>query len=68
MHLFYLFFILKNALRVFPSQLNHSRSSVKGTAELLVGMSGLTFEAEILSTNSGFKQVLVFNHSVPQVV
>ncbi|XP_039517178.1 uncharacterized protein LOC120471430 [Pimephales promelas] len=49
------------------SQLNHSRSSVKGTAELLVGMSGLTFEAEILSTNSGFKQVLVFNHSVPQL-
>ncbi|XP_073705892.1 uncharacterized protein [Garra rufa] len=49
------------------SQLSHSRSSVKGTAELLVGGSGLDFEAEISSTNSGFKQVLVFNHSIPQL-
>uniref|UniRef100_A0A9J7Z687 Si:dkeyp-106c3.1 n=1 Tax=Cyprinus carpio carpio TaxID=630221 RepID=A0A9J7Z687_CYPCA len=49
------------------SQLSHTRSSVKGTAELLVGVSGLAFEAEISSTNSGFKQVLMFNHSIPQL-
>ncbi|KAF4116813.1 hypothetical protein G5714_001366 [Onychostoma macrolepis] len=49
------------------SQLSHAHSSVKGTAELLVGMSGLAFEAEISSTNSGFKQVLVSNHSIPQL-
>ncbi|XP_051722649.1 uncharacterized protein LOC127497907 isoform X1 [Ctenopharyngodon idella] len=49
------------------SQLSHSHSSFKGTAELMVGMSVLTFEAEISSTNSGFKQVLVFNHSIPQL-
>ncbi|XP_016386351.1 uncharacterized protein LOC107722497 [Sinocyclocheilus rhinocerous] len=49
------------------SQLSHARSSVKGTAELLVGVSGLAFEAEISSTNSGFKQVLMFNHSIPQL-
>ncbi|ROJ13809.1 hypothetical protein DPX16_19684 [Anabarilius grahami] len=48
-------------------KLSHSRSSFKGTEELMVGMSGLTFEAEISSTNTGFKQVLVFNHSIPQL-
>ncbi|XP_016110069.1 uncharacterized protein [Sinocyclocheilus grahami] len=49
------------------SQLSHASSSVKVTAELLVGVSGLAFEAEISSTNSGFKQVLMFNHSIPQL-
>ncbi|XP_043117620.1 uncharacterized protein LOC122360826 [Puntigrus tetrazona] len=49
------------------SQLSRAQSSVRGTAELLVGATGLAFEAEISSTNSGFKQVLVFNHSIPQL-
>ncbi|XP_051985097.1 uncharacterized protein LOC127645497 [Xyrauchen texanus] len=47
------------------SQFSHSHSTVKGTAELRVGMTGLAFEGEISSTNSGFKQALAFNHSMP---
>lgn len=50
-----------------PMQLRHSLSSVKGTAELLVGETALTFEGELTNTKSGFKQVMVFNHSIPQV-
>ncbi|XP_073779106.1 uncharacterized protein si:dkeyp-106c3.1 isoform X4 [Danio rerio] len=49
------------------SQLRRSQSSAKCTAELLVGVSSLAFDAEILSANSGFKQALVFNHSIPQL-
>ncbi|XP_065125287.1 uncharacterized protein [Paramisgurnus dabryanus] len=49
------------------SQLSHSDSSVKGNAVLLVGITGVTFEGELSSSKSGFKQVLMLKHTIPQL-